>query len=164
MEIQEFTHSAERLRSDLLLQAMHYLDGTEDAEDAVQETLVKLWIAKNRISDARKMRNMASVICRNVSLNILRDSRNSISIEDARTIASLDNPHKQLEEQESWQKLKLSVQALTDKQRAILKMRNVDNMSYTDIAKVIGTTESSIRGMISKARMALLKQMKGAGL
>ena len=71
------------------------------------------------------------------------------------------NPHQQMEERESRQKLKQSIQQLSDKQRAILKMKNVDNMSYADIAKVIGTSESSVRGMISKARMALLTQMKG---
>ena len=41
-------------------------------------------------------------------------------------------------------------------------MRNVENLSYADIAKLMGTTESSVRGMICKARMELLKQMKGA--
>lgn len=161
MEIQEFIHSVERLRSDLLRQAMHYMDSTEDAEDAVQETLVKLWMARDRIEDAIKMRNMASVVCRNVSLNMSRGSKSFIPIEQVGSVAMQGNPHQQMEERESRQKLKQNIQQLSDKQRAILKMRNVDNMSYADIAKVIGTSESSVRGMISKARMALLTQMKG---
>lgn len=162
MEIQEFIHSVERLRGNLLQQAIHYLDSAEDAEDAVQETLVKLWILKDNIPDAAKMRNMAMVVCRNVSLNMLRDVKQSIPIETAETITIKGSPQELLEEQESRQKLKRSIEALTDKQRAILRMRNVENMSYADIAKIIGTSESSVRGMISKARLALLKQMKGA--
>lgn len=164
MEIQEFIHSAEGLRSDLLRQAKHYLDNLDDAEDAVQETLVKLWVARSRIDDGSKMRNMASVICRNVSLNILREMKSSVPIDDAGTIVAHGNPQVQLEERESRQKLKRSILALTDKQRAILKMRNVENMSYADIANIIGTSESSVRGMISKARMALIEQMKGSEL
>lgn len=162
MEIQEFIHSVERLRGNLLQQAIHYLDSAADAEDAVQETLVKLWILKDNIPDAAKMRNMAMVVCRNVSLNMLRDAKQSIPIETAETITIKGSPQELLEEQESRQKLKRSIESLTDKQRAILKMRNVENMSYADIAKIIGTSESSVRGMISKARLALLKQMKGA--
>ena len=71
------------------------------------------------------------------------------------------NPQVLLEEQESRQRLKRSIEKLTDKQRAILRMRNVENMTYADIAKIIGSSESSVRGMISKARLALLIQMKG---
>ena len=161
MEIHEFIHSVERLRGDLLRQARRLLDSEDDAEDAVQETLMKLWIMKERILNADKMRNMATVVCRNVSLNILRDARQSVPIETAEVITLQGNPQLLLEEQESRQKLKRSIEKLTDKQRAILRMRNVENMTYADIAKIIGSSESSVRGMISKARLALLKQMKG---
>lgn len=161
MEIHEFVHSVERLRGDLLRQARRLLDSEDDAEDAVQETLMKLWIMKERILNADKMRNMATVVCRNVSLNILRDARQSVPIETAEVITLQGNPQVLLEQQESRQKLKRSIEKLTDKQRAILRMRNVENMTYADIAKIIGSSESSVRGMISKARLALLKQMKG---
>ena len=161
MEIHEFIHSVERLRGDLLRQARRLLDSEDDAEDAVQETLMKLWIMKERILNADKMRNMATVVCRNVSLNILRDARLSVPIETAEVITLQGNPQLLLEEQESRQKLKRSIEKLTDKQRAILRMRNIENMTYADIAKIIGSSESSVRGMISKARLALLKQMKG---
>lgn len=161
MEIHEFIHSVERLRGDLLRQARRLLDSEDDAEDAVQETLMKLWIMKERILNADKMRNMATVVCRNVSLNILRDARQSVPIETAEVITLQGNPQVLLEQQEGRQKLKLSIEKLTDKQRAILRMRNVENMTYADIAKIIGSSESSVRGMISKARLALLKQMKG---
>lgn len=161
MEIHEFIHSVERLRGDLLRQARRLLDSEDDAEDAVQETLMKLWIMMERILNADKMRNMATVVCRNVSLNILRDARQSVPIETAEVITLQGNPQVLLEEQESRQRLKRSIEKLTDKQRAILRMRNVENMTYADIAKIIGSSESSVRGMISKARLALLKQMKG---
>ena len=67
-------------------------------------------------------------------------------------------------EQENLQNLQQGIRSLSDKQRAIIRMRNVENLSYADIAKIIGTTESSVRGMISKARMLLLNQMKGVKL
>lgn len=92
MEINEFIYNVRHLRKDLLLQARRYFDNTEDAEDAVQETLAKLWVAKNNIFDAGKMRNMASVVCRNVSLNMLRKAKCTLSLEDAGVIAVHDNP------------------------------------------------------------------------
>ncbi len=164
MDIQEFIHGVEGLRSNLLKQARHYLNDADDAEDAVQETLVKLWVVRDRVAEASKMRNMAAVVCRNVSLNMLRDKRQTVSIDGAWEVASHANPEIQLEEREGRQRLQRNIRALTDKQRAMLRMRNVENMQYADIAKIMGTSESSVRGMISKARMALVQLMKGTEL
>lgn len=86
MEIQEFIDGVDEVRGCLLKQAMHYMGNSSDAEDAVQETLLKLWLAKDRIADAAKMRHFASVVCRNVSLNMLRDKRATAQIEEAEHI------------------------------------------------------------------------------
>lgn len=120
MDIQEFIHGVEGLRSNLLKQARHYLNDADDAEDAVQETLVKLWVVRDRVAEASKMRNMAAVVCRNVSLNMLRDKRQTVSIDGAWEVASHANPEIQLEEREGRQRLQRNIQALTDKQRAML--------------------------------------------
>ena len=107
---------------------------------------------------------MASVVCKNVSINILRDAKSCVAIDRAESVAGTGNPEKQLVEQENLQNLQQGIRSLSDKQRAIIRMRNVENLSYADIAKIIGTTESSVRGMISKARIQLLNQMKGVKL
>ena len=162
MEKQEFVNGAERLRDGLLKQAMHYLGDGSDAEDAVQETLLKLWTVRERIADATKMQHMASVVCRNVSLNMLRGARCKVQIDKVGYVANADNPHNQLEIKESDRMLKQSISALSDRHRAIIRMRNVENMPYTDIARILGTTDSSVRGMISKARRELIKNLKKA--
>lgn len=103
MEIQEFIHSVEKLRGDLLRQARRLLESEDDAEDAVQETLVKLWMLRDRIQNASKMRNMATVVCKNVSLNMLRDVRQPVPIETVEVITMQGNPQVLLEERESKQ-------------------------------------------------------------
>ena len=162
MEIQEFVNGAESLRGGLLKQAMHYLMNDSDAEDAVQETLLKLWVARERIADVAKMQHMGSVVCRNVSLNMLRDARQGVQVETLGNMSDADNPQSRLESQESQLLLKQSINSLSDKYRAIIRMRNVENMSYADMARVLGTTENSVRGMISKARMELFKNINMA--
>lgn len=162
MEIHEFIQGAERLRNNLLGQAGHYLADADDAEDAVQETLLRLWMARERIATPDKMRNMASVVCRNVALNMLRDATVRCAVDEAQTTSLQASPQEELEARETGQQLRRSIRALSPKQRALMRMRNVENLSYADIAKLMGTTESSVRGMICKARMELLKQMKGA--
>lgn len=161
MDKQEFIQGVESLRGELLRQAMQYLDRPQDAEDAVQETLVKLWMAKDRVANRSNLGKMAATICRNVSLNMARTTKRYIPIVGNRVAADeAQNPHRRMEEQDGWQQLRQSIHTLTDKQRLILRMRNVQGMPYTDIARIIGTTESSVRGMISRARTDLLRQLQ----
>lgn len=65
MEIQEFIKYVSICRSNMLNQALHYLKDYDDAEDVVQETLAKLWMAKERIQNAEKLSSYASVACKN---------------------------------------------------------------------------------------------------
>lgn len=161
MQLQEFIHNVERLRDNILGQARHYIVDADDAEDVVQEVLLKLWVAKDKIPDGVHMRNMAAVVCRNVALNKLRDAKHSYTIDKADLVVQMSDPHSRLVEQEDRERLVRCIQTLNDRHRAIIRMRNVENMSYVEIAQVLGTTESSVRGMISKARLELLKLMKG---
>ncbi|MGN0310281.1 MAG: RNA polymerase sigma factor, partial [Bacteroides sp.] len=105
MEKQEFIQGAERLRSQLLRQARSYLNGADDAEDIVQETLLRLWTARERIADSEKMRNMASVVCRNLSLNMLRDAPPRCAVDEAQVTTLQASPQEELEERETRQKL-----------------------------------------------------------
>ncbi|MCQ2236004.1 MAG: sigma-70 family RNA polymerase sigma factor [Bacteroidales bacterium] len=161
MQLQEFIHNVETLRGNILSQARHYIVDADDAEDVVQEVLLKLWVAKDKIPDGGHMRNMASVVCRNVALNKIRDTKHNYTIDKADFVVHTSTPHSQLVEQEDRERLTRCIRTLNDRHRAIIRMRNVENMSYIEIAQVLGTTESSVRGMISKARLELLKLMKG---
>lgn len=161
MEQESFIAGVEKMRGDLLRQAMHYLDNLDDAEDAVQDTLVKLWMLRDRIADLNKMRNLSSVVCKNVSLNMLRDKKEQVQVDENLSLTTAGNPQKELEEKENHERLIQGIAALTEKQRTLIRMRNVENLSYVEIAHVLGTTESSVRGMISKTRAQLMAQMKG---
>lgn len=163
MELNEFVNTATVVRSRLLHQAQTYLRDTDDAEDVVQEALAKLWQMRQRIDDAEKMVHLASVIVKNASLNAIRNRKETHPFppcEGGRWTTSSDSPQQQLEFKEMRERLQQAITKLPDKQRAVMQMRNVEQLSYTEIAQVLGTTESSVRAMICKARTTLMKQMK----
>lgn len=146
----------------MLHQAQTYLRDTDDAEDVVQEALAKLWQMRQRIDDAEKMAHLASVIVKNSSLNAIRKAPLLSPKGDFERMVSSDSdsPQQRLEYKETQQRLRQAITQLPDKQRAVMRMRNVEQLSYTEIAQVLGTTESSVRAMICKARTTLMKQMK----
>lgn len=156
----------------MLQQAQTYLKDTADAEDVVQEALAKLWQMRQRIDNAEKMAHLASVIVKNASLNTIRNRKKRVThpdlvrlpkqepFEGGNRTASDDSPQRQLEYRETRQRLQQAITRLPDKQRAVVRMRNVEQLSYAEIAQVLGTSESSVRAMICKARATLMKQMK----
>lgn len=164
MELNEFINTVTAVRSRMLQQAQTYLMDTDDAEDVVQEALAKLWQMRQRIDDAEKMAHLASVIVKNTSLNAIRNSKSKATLlshdGDVGRIVSSDSPQRQMEEKETRERLQQIITQLPDKQRAVMRMRNVEQLSYKEIAQVLGTTESSVRAMICKARATLMKQLK----
>lgn len=160
MELQEFTENAQKLRMQMHQQAMHYLGSSEDSDDVVQEAFIKLWLKRKDIGDFDKMRNLASIVVRNISLNMVRNRRFTTDIDNCTLMTNHSDAHKQLEDKENHQRLQDAITSLTDKQRALIRMRNVENLSYAEIAKMLGTSESSVRAMICKARAALINKMQ----
>ena len=60
------------MRPQLLAIALSLLPSMDDAEDAVQDTLLKLWAVRERIASTSHFRNLAVSVCRNLCLNMLR--------------------------------------------------------------------------------------------
>lgn len=163
MEQIEFEHQVATLRQKWVKYALQYLANQDEAEDAVQEALLKLWQLRLRIEDATHMQRLATVVIHNISISMLRQHKptlsNNLEVSTAK-LTNSDNIHRQMEVRETEEWLHHCIHTLPDKQKAILQMRNVEKLSYTDIAHIIGTTESSVRSLISRARNTLLKQLK----
>jgi RNA polymerase sigma-70 factor (ECF subfamily) len=160
MELQEFTENAERLRMQMHQQALHYLANPDDSDDVVKEVFIKLWLKRKEIDNFTKMRNLASVVVRNISLNMIRDRRRCDDLDNCISLSTHIDAQQQMEEAENHQRLQRAIGTLSDKQKALIRMRNVEGLSYTDIARMLGTTESSARAMVCKARTAIMNQMK----
>ena len=151
--------TAERPR--LVSLARKLVGDSDEAEDVTQEVLLKLWMIRERIGDEQELARLATTITRNTSVNKRRDRQRNVvmSIDQARHIFDGNMPDKAYEEQENERLLAEAVNVVNDKYRALLNMRNVEGLSYGEIAKVLGTSESSVRGMISKARMAVMENI-----
>jgi len=162
MELQEFIRHIEPMRMRLTRLALRWLSNSDDAEDVVQEALVKLWEARARIDNATKMEHFAMVLVRNISVDMVRKRKQMRVVDTDPLQLPLfgEGEDSRLEERESRQRLRQAVGRLTDKQRALIRMRNVENLTYADIARIMGTTEASVRGMICRARAALMKDLR----
>ena len=162
MTQQQFIDFAQRQRPALLLTAKQYLSAVEDAEDAVQEVLMKLWSARERIDNADDFSKYALTSVRNTALNILNEQkrRQTVSIDIHEVPNETHGPDTRLEALERQQHLDNIISHMPVASRTLLKMRNIDQLSYSQIALMLGTTETAIRIRVSRIRQQLVNQIK----
>jgi RNA polymerase sigma factor (sigma-70 family) len=145
-----------RYQSRLLAFCRHMLGSREDAEDVLQEVFAAAFNAM--IGDDRPLnvRPWLYRIARNRSLNHLRraqaigvDSMDVHLAEHGTTTA--DKVHKR----EEFRQLMEDVQGLPETQRTALLLREIDALSYEQIAEAMETTVPSIKSLLVRARVSL---------
>src|SRR3954467_14697449 len=145
-----------RYQARLLAFCRHMLGSREDAEDVLQEVFAASFNAM--VADDRpiNVRPWLYRIARNRSLNHLRkhtaigvDSMDVHLAENGVTTA--DKVHKR----EEFRQLMGDVQELAETQRTALLLREIDALSYDQIAEAMETTVPSVKSLLVRARVSL---------
>src|SRR3954470_2168363 len=145
-----------RYQSRLLAFCRHMLSSTEDAEDVLQEVFAASFNAM--IADSRPInaRPWLYRIARNRCLNHLRrptsagqDSMDVFERDGGATTA--DTVHKR----EEFRQIVADVHDLPETQRTALLLREIDALSYDQIAEAMETTIPSVKSLLVRARVSL---------
>ncbi len=145
-----------RYHARLLSFTRHMLGSKEDAEDVLQETFAAAYGAM--VADERpiNLKPWLYRIARNRSLNHMR-RQTAIGVDDfehhvadhGRTTA--DTVHKR----EEFRRLIADVGELAETQRTALLLREIDALSYDQIAEAMETTVPSVKSLLVRARVSL---------
>ena len=147
------------MRPALLRIAKHYMEDTDEAEDAVQETLIKLWFLRERLSQYRSIDALAMVIIKHLCFNIKRGQHPDIvSLEEGLTIEGEPDPEWKLISKERMRELLKLISNLPDLQQAILRMKHIEGMEVEEIARITGSTAIAVRTNLSRARKRVREQ------
>ena len=152
--------------------ALRMLDGDEQlAEDVVQDAWVKGWRKLPDFrGDSKFSTWMFSIVTRE-ALDVRRRTR-PIALDDdlleplsRRSTAgpvgqAANDPHQALMARELWENLTLALAELPWRQRASWLLRELEGLSYDDIARVLDTTPTIVRGQLHRARRTLAIRME----
>lgn len=130
----------------------------EEAEDVVQETLMKVWDRRADWSAIDSMEAFAMSVCRNLSLDLVRrKGRQAASIDDGgvREPQSDTDPYRQADQSNRVRIVRRLVDALPEKQRTCIHLRDFEGKSYKEVAEVMGISESQVKVNIFRARQAI---------
>ena len=171
MERSKYISLVTELRQIAVARALVLLNDKEDAEDVAAEVMLRLW-ERHRLlrDDADEVRNFAYTMTKNLSLDLLRHRRRypilrifhrqNSDEEETDSIPDIPDsltPQQYVESKEAGNIFRRAMIQLPYNWRKIVEMREKEDMSFAEIAQVLGTSESSCRGMMSKARLRLLQ-------
>jgi RNA polymerase sigma factor (sigma-70 family) len=126
----------------------------ERAEDVVQQAFVKAYEAMNRNEADLSLRPWLYRIAHNGALNALRD-RALGHAELSERIDGVERPDQALERTLGLHELVVAVQALPERQRNAILLRELEGRSYEEIATALGVTDGAVRQLLNRARNTL---------
>jgi RNA polymerase sigma-70 factor, ECF subfamily len=137
----------------VLVTALRLLGDLGDAQDVSQEVFLKLYKNLSKVENAR----LASWLYR-VTVNACHDLRRkrpaSVPMEEAAEIpARGTDPQQGTVEAERRRVLTMSLRMLSEKERAALVLRDLEGLSTEEVARVLGSSEATVRSQVSKARV-----------
>lgn len=143
--------------------AKRLLVSTEEAEDATQELYFKLWKNKQKLSEYKNVEAFAMTMTKNYCFDRLKSKQASnltlIHSNYKEKDTSLD---KKVEHNDSVEKVHKLIEDLPEQQKIIIQLRDIEQYSFDEIAKMVDMKPTAIRVALSRARKtireALIKQ------
>lgn len=148
------------LKNELFRLALRITLNRVEAEDIVQDTLIKVWDRRFEWESIDSIEAFSLTVCRNLSLDRLRKKENSNdSLEDvniAEPVAS-SNPQDRMIQEDRVSLVRQIIDSLPEKQRSCMQLRDFEGKSYKEIAQVLDITEEQVKVNIFRARQ-MVKQ------
>jgi RNA polymerase sigma-70 factor (ECF subfamily) len=118
----------------------------EDANDVLQNSLIKAWQALDTFKGDSKLITWLSRIAINESLDFLRRQKNALSTDDVDTgIANQLMADDYFDGDETEAMLHEAIAQLPDVQRTVFELRYFEDMKYSDISQLLGTSEGALK-------------------
>src|ERR1700731_1124415 len=133
------------------------LQNREEAEDAVQDALVKAWKSRWRGRDPEKFPAWLCMIARHRARDFFR-RRRAVPLSELPEIADTQTTDTTILDRQ----LHSALAALPEVHRAAISLRYFEEMDYATIESRLGLTNGSLRGILGRALATMRKQLKPA--
>ena len=153
MELKEFKITVLPLRAKLMGYARKLTDEPEDAEDAVQEVLLKLWNKRLELEQYRSIEAFAMTLTHNICIDMWRCKRNdTLSLDIVQAASPTGTPERLLEIKDEIHLMHEIIDSLPNLQRTIMRMKDIEGYETDEIAEITGCGPEAIRSNLSRAR------------
>ena len=129
-----------------------------DADDLVQDTLIKAWTHREKFELGTNLRAWLFTILRNTYYTQVVRRRREVADEDGKHAATLSSAPTQ-EWSLAMKSLQVALQKLPDEHREALILVGAAGLTYEEAAEICGCALGTIKSRVNRARARLLKLM-----
>jgi RNA polymerase sigma-70 factor (ECF subfamily) len=142
-----------------------------EAEEVVQEAFLRVWKGIAGLRDSKQVRAWSYGVVRNVALSrlprLLRWRARTTSDGDSAwwhhdVVADRQSPEEILQRRELSELVRHEIGQLKEKHRTVLMLRMVDEMSYAEIAEVVGCPQGTVESRVHRAKDQLARRLRRA--
>jgi len=136
--------------------AKRLLVSAEEAQDATQEILLKLWTKRSQIDNYRSVEAFAMTMTKNYCYDKLKaKSSNNLKIVHSNYEDTAFNTSRQVEANDEVEWLFKLMKELPEQQQLIVQLRDVEQFDNAEIAEMLEMNETAVRVALSRARKTL---------
>lgn len=153
MDLETFNHKIIPMRQMLLTRARQLLGNDSDAEDLVQETMLKLWYIRDQLGSHSCPEALAMTILRNKAHDLWRRRREQTGLtRDAGAESG------SIEARSDMALIEEIIERLPPLQRDILRMKEIDGYEAEEIIAITGCSPTALRQNLSRARRKIREE------
>lgn len=153
MNPEEFKIQVLPLKHKLFRLSLRLLENAEEAEDAIQDALLKLWTKREDLVNYSSVEAFAMTVTKNICLDRIRSRSFQTERLSERQAQSLrQDPVDILEKNDFNAFIRRIINSLPDQQKTIMHLRDIEGMEYEQIAEIMGLNINAIRVNLSRAR------------
>ena len=157
MEQKDFETLIRGIRTRLHHEAFRQLQDNDEAEDVTQETVLKLWAMRQELDQYRSVEALAIVMAKRIAQTRKRTRTVSLADWQKVDVTESNTPETALISQEEEKKVLRLISTLSDAQQTVLRMKHLDGLETSEIARIIGCSEESVRQNLSRARRRIMQ-------
>lgn len=161
MHLEYFKKEILPLKDKLFRYALNYLKESSVAEDVIQDVFLKLWRKRTELDKIKNIEAWSMTMTRNISLDLLK--RNKVKFTDPvfikEPIMRSEAPDNLIEQSELKDSVHQIIESLSEKQRQVVFLRDIEGYSYREISEIIGVDENLVKVTLFRARENLRKKL-----
>ncbi|MCZ8196807.1 MAG: sigma-70 family RNA polymerase sigma factor [Flavobacterium sp.] len=161
MHQKEFIQLVTPFKDKVFRLAKRLLISTEEAEDATQEVMVKLWNKNDNLDAYTSLEAFAMTTTKNYCLDQLKSKRASnLQLVHSNYEDKQVGLLQKIEDTDSLSWVEKIINELPEQQKLIVQMRDVEQYEFEEIAKMLNMNETAIRVALSRARKTIRETMQ----
>ncbi|MDH6312254.1 RNA polymerase sigma-70 factor (ECF subfamily) [Parabacteroides sp. PFB2-10] len=159
MEKEYFINTILPLKQKLFRKALYITESETEAEDVVQDVMMRLWDKRTEWPHIENIEVYSMVLTRNMAVDKIRQANsqgNRVDMTLANYLASESlHPLERLEKTDEKTLVWSAIRMLPERQQELIRLREVEELSYQEIAQQMNLTESQVKTNLFRARQKI---------